>query len=260
MNKHLYCLLILIIYFQYLYSQNSGNTFNLLHSSKNNSAEIKKKFANDSFFIKDDLMDLPLLLFESLTQKTDLFIIAMSGDGGWMDFTNTLCKESAKRGTTTIGFNPIPYFLDPKTPEKFAKDLQRIITNFSHVTNKNKVILIGYSFGAEVMPFALNKMSKEFQDKVIMIAIIAPSNLASLKVSPTYIYDPKEEIPLVPELQKTDKSKLYVFCDDSKHSVCNFIPNKSNFKLIRLNAGHNLNGDWSGTAKSILDRIGLKGP
>jgi type IV secretory pathway VirJ component len=233
--------------------------FSKLHSSKNQSSEIKKKFAKDSCFIKDDLMDLPLLLFEPDTQKTDFFIIAMSGDGGWMDFTNTLCKESARRGITAVGFNPIPYFLDKKTPEKFATDLQRVISNFSQVINKDKVILIGYSYGAEVMPFGFNQMSNDYKDRVLAIAIIAPSNLASMIISPTYIYNQQQEIPMVPEVQKTDKSKLYIFCDETKHSLCNFIPNKKEYRLIGMETGHNLNGDWTGMAKLILDRLGVNG-
>ncbi len=222
------------------------------------SAEIKREFAMDSAFAKDDLADLPLLYYKSPQSQTDYFIIMISGDGGWRDFIDTLSASLAKKGIPVVGFNTIPYFSDTKSPAQIARDLERVIKNFSHAWKKQKVILGGYSFGAEILPFVYNKMDTAFQKNVEKVMMIAPSNLADFKVSPVYYYNPAYSKPVLPELNKVPPDKVLVFCDKYKHSICKVLPDKVPYEVVRVKYGHMFSKKYDQMSDVVANRLGVK--
>jgi type IV secretory pathway VirJ component len=227
----------------------------LTRNKRQQSLEIKKKFAKDSTFIKDDLTDLPLLLFQNDKLKKDYFVILFSGDGGWRDFSDTLAKIISSKGINVIGFNTIPYFDTLRSPERVAKDLERIIRNFSHAFGKQHVLIGGYSFGSEILPFVYNKLETEFKDKVTDVFMVGPSTGADFKVSPVYYYNPYDSKPVYPELLKTDKEKFTIFCDNQKRSLCKLFKRKDNLKTIPLNSGHMFTGKYREVAELIAKNI-----
>jgi type IV secretory pathway VirJ component len=127
--------------------------FSVSRVSKNQSVEIVREFAKQKEFMQDNLQDLPLLRFEATNSKSDYFIFLLPGDGGWRDFIDYLSNYMSGSGINVVGFNTIPYFNHKRTPKEIALDIQRVITNFSAAWGKKKVILAGYSFGAEILPF-----------------------------------------------------------------------------------------------------------
>lgn len=246
----------LILQSAHIFSQN--NDFYLTHIRKSQTKEINKKYASDSCFIKDSLMDLALILYANDTSASDYFVILIPGDGGWTGFIEKWAKDFQQKGVAVIGFNTIPYFVKEKKPEVFAKDIRRIIVNFSHVFKKNKVMLGGYSYGAEVIPFAYNCMDSTFQNRIEKMLLVGPSNSASFKVSLNYIYKGLPMKPVLPEILKIDNNKVMIFCDDQKESICKIMPPDNKVPLIWLNAGHLFVGKELLVTSIIGQKIGLK--
>jgi type IV secretory pathway VirJ component len=202
------------------------------------SQEIKKTYAKDSTFILDDLSDLPLLKFENDTAHKDYFVLMFSGDGGWRGFVNTCAKTISDKGVNVVGFNALPYFDSLRSPQKIAADLERVVHNFSHVWKKKSVILGGYSFTAEILPFVYNNFSPEVKKQVNKIFMIGPSKGADFKANRLYYYNKSKSAPVLPEFEKGDPEKYIIFCDDQAESLCNVLPSTSPAKLIPLDAGH----------------------
>jgi len=222
---------------------------------KQQSHEIKKKFATDSTFKLDDLTNIPLLLFENDKLKKDYFIILFPGDGGWRDFTDSLARIISSKGINVIGFNTIPYFDSLRSPGKIAKDVGRVIRNFSHALNKKHVILGGYSFSAEILPFVYNNLDTAYKNKVSEVFMIAPSTEADFKVSPIYYYSGADSKAVYPELLKTDKKKFLIFCDEQKQSLCKVIESKYKFNTIDLHSGHMFTHIYRKVAETICKNI-----
>jgi len=224
---------------------------------KRQSVEIKNKYNKDTFFLKDDLTNLPLLLFESVKPKTNAFMILLPGDGGWRDFIDTVARIVSFKGMSVVGFNTIPYFIEHKNPKQIAKDLNRIINNFSHIWKKTDVILCGYSFTAEILPYVYNAMDPIEQKLVKKIILIAPTNQADFKVSTVYYYNPKFSLPVLPELNKLPPEKVLIFCDRYKKNICKCMTQNSPFKTIKVNYGHLFRGYESDMGHLISEQIGL---
>lgn len=100
----------------------------------------------------------------------------MSGAGGWIAFDRRLAKALSHAGIDVIGIDSRTYFLwrdrTPETTARFVEDLAR--SNLSRL-RAWALVLIGYSQGADVMPFVLRRLSAEVREHVGLMVLIAPS-------------------------------------------------------------------------------------
>lgn len=215
-----------------------GDDFYVTHIRKSETKQINRIFSSDSCFKRDSLMDLSLIYFPNDTSKKDCFVIIVPGDGGWAGFIVKWAADLQKSGYAVIGFNTVPYFVKEQTPQSFSADLARVITNFSHALKKKKVILGGYSYGAELLPFAYNCFDSLNKKNVEKLLLVGPTNSASFKVSPDYIYTHYPMKPVLPELQKIEAEKIFLFCDDSKEALCHLISDQDKYSVTWLHAGH----------------------
>jgi type IV secretory pathway VirJ component len=223
--------------------------------SANQSIVIKNKFNKDTVFIKDNLTDLPLLLFEAKLPQNEYFIILFSGDGGWRGFIDLLGKTLAQNGTNVVGWNAIPYFDNEKKPVQIAKDVKRVYHNFSHTWKTKKIILCGYSFSGEIIPFVYNVLDTGFQKNIIKVFLIGPSSLADFKASMIYYYNPKNSKKVWPELDRIPDEKVIILCDGQPESICKSIPANRQYEMIKVDYDHRFIGKFTIVANLISDKL-----
>jgi len=121
------------------------------------------------FFIKITVMgqqkDTPLKIWNN--NANNPVILYLSGDGGLNGFSTSYCELLGKQGYTVGALNSKSYFWNKKSPEVIAKD---VITSLSKLLEGRKnqhVYFVGYSFGADVLPFLVNKLTAEWNYEVI---------------------------------------------------------------------------------------------
>ena len=111
--------------------------------------------------------------------------VLLTGDGGWAVTDQGLSEALAKGGIPVVGWNSLRYFLTRKEPDRAARDLERVLRVYLPLWHKEKVILIGYSFGADVMPFLANRLPPDLAAKVSLIVLMGPSGAADFRFHPT---------------------------------------------------------------------------
>ena len=84
--------------------------------------------------------------------------VVISGDGGWRDLDKTIAEDLQSDGIPVVGWDSLRYFWSKKTPQQTANDLAIVMRTFMAKWHASDVALIGYSFGADVMPFAYNRL------------------------------------------------------------------------------------------------------
>ncbi len=84
----------------------------------------------------------------------------ISGDGGWAGLDRSIAKSFAARGIPVVGIDSLRYFWSEKTPDGTARDLAAIIQQYQQRWHRNAVYLLGYSFGADVLPFIVNRLPR----------------------------------------------------------------------------------------------------
>ena len=61
----------------------------------------------------------------------------------------------------TVGVDALRWFWTARTPEETGAELSRLVTEYTALWGVRSVVLIGYSFGADVLPEAFAAMTPE---------------------------------------------------------------------------------------------------
>jgi len=174
--------------------------------------------------------NLPLIKVPAKGPGGDEFAVLLTGDGGWAETDRGLSKALVKGGIPVVGWNSLHYFLKRREPERAAKDLERIVRHFLALWHKEKVILIGYSFGADVMPFLAARLPADLAEKVSLIALLGPSESADFRFHPReWLGKPSPEYrPVTPEIEKLAGKEILCFYGETE---------KKNTLCLKLRAG-----------------------
>lgn len=198
---------------------------------------------------------LHLLQFKSPHDTARYFVILFPGDGGWRDVMNTVTKSLNEQGISVVGFNTVPYFRKKRNPREVALDIQLVMDYYSRLWNKKSVVIGGYSFSAEVIPFAYNAMDPAYRSKILHLILLAPSLLADFKIGTLFIYPTSKSTPLLPELKKIDPGKMLIICDGIKESLCPSLSGYSDLDIVHFACNHWFVGYRKEVALVISERL-----
>src|SRR5205085_12639164 len=74
------------------------------------------------------------------------------------------------------------YVWREQTPEQIANDLDTVISRYSREWKSDGVALVGYSFGADVLPFPYNRLSEASRNKVRQISLLGFAGSADFEI------------------------------------------------------------------------------
>lgn len=123
--------------------------------------------------------DLPLVELparaaaDSADSAAGLMAVVLSGDGGWAGVSRSVGEALAGEGIPTVGWNSLRYYRTPRSPQEAAEDLQRVVDTYGAAWGRPRVLLVGYSFGADALPFLVSRLPAETRVRVAGIAFVA---------------------------------------------------------------------------------------
>jgi type IV secretory pathway VirJ component len=118
---------------------------------------------------------LPLSITQAKTQSQDKPVaLIISGDGGWYSFEQSIADNFAGIGIPTIGLDSKKYFWKRRTPEQTTEDMAMALSFYCKEWGREQFILIGYSLGAEVVPFIVNRLPSELKPKILSSVLLSP--------------------------------------------------------------------------------------
>ena len=211
----------------------------------------------------NSLQDLPLIEMpgnaDPATPAQPFIAIIYSGDGGWRDLDRTMGQVLSAHGVPVVGVDSLLYFWKPKRPEIVAHDLDRIIAHYRQEWHVQKVVLIGYSFGADIMPFAYNRLDPDSKAAVAEVALLGASRDASFEISVEEYFTSAataEMLPVEPELGKMPSALVQCFygVEEAENSACT-TPLGAKTEVIRTEGGHHFGEDYDALAMQIVDGV-----
>ncbi len=187
----------------------------------------------------------------------DLAVI-LSGDGGWADLDRQLGTLLVGRGTSVLGFDCMKYFWDTRSPDETARDVNAAVAAYLKAWDKDRVILIGFSFGAAVLPFVLTRMPDTLKPKLALAAMLGAGTYANWEIHwGDWLHDQphKSARPLAPELAKLAGIRLLCVygAEEAKDSACPGLA-QSGVEVLELPGGHHFDGNYGNLADQILRR------
>jgi type IV secretory pathway VirJ component len=199
------------------------------------------------------LPDLPLVDIPA-SKPGRLFAVIWSGDGGWRDLDKTIGEILARRGVPVVGVDCLRYFWNQREPAQVADDLARIFAAARAAWNTDDALVIGYSFGAGVLPFAVNRLPDAERKRVVLLSLLGLEPNAPFEIEVTgWLGASDDEAPLVlPELTKLDPSRLQcVYGEEEEDSLCP-APELARAEILRFPGGHHFDEDYEKIADAIL--------
>jgi type IV secretory pathway VirJ component len=202
----------------------------------------------------NDVSDLPLIELRA-AQPTDLLAIVISGDGGWRDLDKTMALALQHDGVSVVGIDSLRYFWSEKSPQRTASDIARVIRTYSARWHTSHVALVGYSFGADVMPFAYNRLPDAARAQVSYISLMGFAPSADFQIRVTgWLGMPASDkaMNVKPELAKLPPAMVQcIYGEKEEDTLCPTLT-KTGMEVVKLPGDHHFGGDYDALARRIL--------
>lgn len=204
-----------------------------------------------------DLSGLPLI--ETPVQSdNDTLAVVVTGDGGWASIDRDLAAALNSKGIPVIGLDSLHYFWTPRTPEEMGRDMAHILTHYLAAWHKKKVLLVGYSRGADVLPFIMTRLPEDLAARVSLIALLGVEHSIDFELS-VADWLPESSAPaeyqVAPEVKKLANRKvLCIYGADETDTICPELDKKT-VNVIEMEGGHHFGGDYAKLAKIIMAEL-----
>jgi type IV secretory pathway VirJ component len=207
----------------------------------------------------EDVSDLPLIEIPAEGPASDLLAVVLSGDGGWASIDREVGGALAKRGVAVVGFDSLQYFWTPRTPDESGRALTRIVSHYLDAWHKQRAALVGYSRGADVLPFMASRLPSELRARVALIALLGPARSVEFEF---HLSDwiggssGGRALEIAPEVAKLRGTRvLCVYGHDEDESLCRGLDPSLAIRDERP-GDHHFDGNYEAIARRILAELG----
>jgi type IV secretory pathway VirJ component len=201
----------------------------------------------------------------------DVLAVFYSGDGGWRDLDKEVGSRLAARGIPVLGISCLAYYWRNRSPEESAKDLDALINKYAAQWHKRKVWVIGFSFGADVVPTIVEKLSPENRARISQVVLLSPSRDTNFEVElEGYMTEnwlkthtkafmewlnPVPHFPALPRIAAL-QNKPPVICyygrDDGDDSACSDPTLPKWVKVYEMPGDHHFDYNYDGLATRMI--------
>ncbi len=202
----------------------------------------------------DDIRGLPLVELPAPGAGTDTLAVIVSGDGGWAGIDRSIGEALAGQGIPVAGLNSLQYFWTARTPETASADLAKILRHYLAAWNKRRALLVGYSMGAEVLPFLVARLPDDLRERVRSVTLLGPGNTADFEFHLSYWLGGSASAAraVLPEAQKLKGMRmLCIYGEEEEDSLCRRLPaGLADVKIVP--GAHHFGGNYRAIAEMII--------
>lgn len=204
---------------------------------------------------EDDVSALPLHTVATKTPTPTALAIVMSGDGGWAGIDKRIAEKLAAAGVGVVGLDSRSYLTKARTPDEVARDIARVIRRFTADWAVHRVALVGYSRGADMAPFIVNRLPAALRDQIALVALLGPAERANFQFHWADLLSETSkpsDAPILPELERLrGMPVLCVYGKDEKESLCR-LADTTAVRVDKRSGRHHFDGDYDAIAAEIL--------
>jgi type IV secretory pathway VirJ component len=197
---------------------------------------------------------LPLSMYSS-ADTTKPLIFYISGDGGFNKFSTSFMQTLNKQGYAVIGLDAKDYFWHKKKPQDAATAIEADIIEINKKWKKQNIVLIGYSFGADVAPFMLRRFTPALAGKVYRLILLSPSTKTDFEIHISQMLgwgkDSGESVPA--EINAITIPVTIITGDDEDEFPFSELTIK-NKRLIKMPGGHHYDGKVDALCSQVVSQ------
>jgi type IV secretory pathway VirJ component len=181
--------------------------------------------------------------------------VIYSGDGGWRDIDKQIGEALSRGGAPVVGVDSLRYFWRRKSPEQVARDLAAILRHYAEAWGTREAVLVGYSFGAGILPFAVNRLPAAERERVLQLSLLGLGPRAAFEFHVgEWLGAGSPEDPLVlPELERLPLGLVQCFYGEEEEDTLCRAPALAGAERIGTRGGHHFDGDYASLARRIAE-------
>jgi type IV secretory pathway VirJ component len=202
---------------------------------------------------------LPLIEVPTTAAAGDTFVVLYSGDSGWAATAQGFSADLAAAGQPVVGIDSLRYFMRRRSPQVAAADLTAVIEHYAATWNRPRVILVGYSFGADSLPLIVEQLPAQARARVRLMVLISPADRADM------LFDGLSWInltlpgarPLAPALLTLGAiPAVCIRAEFDPRAACDRFPPQV-IASVHLPGFHRYHGQYQAVTRIILSSAGL---
>jgi type IV secretory pathway VirJ component len=215
---------------------------------------------------------LPASSTKAQANTTDVLAIIFSGDGGWADLDKQIGDKLIGHGIPVLGINTFKYYWNARSVDESASQLDALISRNLDAFGKRRVWLIGFSFGADVLPSIIARLSPANRAAIAQLVLLAPGRDLTFELelegymtrqswfqehvkSVLQWFNPITHYPSMPPLLALNGSPpvaCYYGAEESDKSLCTAPGVPAWLQVHEKTGGHHFDGDYPSLAKQLI--------
>ena len=225
-----------------------------------------------------DVRDLPLVEVQAAGvapaggpagASAHSFAILITGDGDWAAIDKGIAGAVAAGGIPVVGLKVRAYLERGKrTPDGLARDVERIVRAYAARWDRDRVLLLGYSRGADYAPFIMNRLAPDVRARVALVGMYGAEEYASYVFHFIDLFTDKRrgsDVPVGPEFARmlAARPAVRTFCvygADEKDSACRAAPDTPTLRKIERGGAHHFDKDYPGLGRLALEELARAEP
>ena len=200
---------------------------------------------------------LPVLRRAPGAPATGTLVLLLTGDGGWSRVDRTIVTKLANDGDAVVGLNSLRYFLHHRSRTRVAGDITELARAGCEQYACRRIILVGYSMGADVLPFVVDRLAPDIRSRVAQLDLISLGHRAVFRFLPPQwvgivIGHQSETVPRLASLRGIDVVCVYGRKDPG--NACQDLP-AGRAELVAVGTGHRMSKAAAAVADTLSSHI-----
>lgn len=205
-------------------------------------------------------MDTPFPVVEVPADSGHTLALVLTGDGGWARGDRALAQVLVRGGVSVLALDSRAYLrASRRTPEIAARDAAEILERYAAHWHRDRLVLVGYSRGADLAPFIVSRWSAALREHLALLALVGFADHANFEFHwQDLLHDSRRasDLPTRPELEKLRGTRVVcVYGAEEDDSVCPSLDG-SVAQVGKIPGGHVLDGSTGAAAgQLVLDAL-----
>ncbi|WP_336958550.1 AcvB/VirJ family lysyl-phosphatidylglycerol hydrolase [Sphingobium aquiterrae] len=178
--------------------------------------------------------------------RTNVVAVLFSGDMGFhVGMGPQIARRLSDEGIAVTGVNSLTYFRTRRTPREATQLIEQAMAHALAGHPGGRVILIGQSFGADMLQVGLAGLDPARRAQVAMVALVVPGATVEYRASPgevfTFLMHEDDGLPTGRMLGWVPT--LCIYGVEEPASLCPLLKGQRNVQLLGMPGGHPLHHD-----------------